>query len=78
MTPNHNPPLALRTDDAPQRAPDCSFRRMVMFASIPVSVFLLHATVFGTWITDDAGISFASPEIWRLDTVLCRNRVFHQ
>ena len=59
MTLNDNPLLALRADEAPPRAPHDSFRRMAMFAAIPISVFVLHATVFGTWIADDAGISFA-------------------
>jgi hypothetical protein len=28
-------------------------------AGLPIAVFVLHASVFGSWIVDDAGISFA-------------------
>lgn len=33
--------------------------RLALFAAIPMFVFVLHATLFGGWIMDDAGISFA-------------------
>lgn len=34
-------------------------RRPSLFVGIPVVVFVLHAVLFGTWLMDDAGISFA-------------------
>jgi len=35
------------------------FRQCALIATIPLLVFVLHVTLFGTWIYDDAGISFA-------------------
>lgn len=53
-------PSASRTAEAEQ-PPGWrpSFRQCALITAIPQLVFLLHATLFGTWIADDAGISFA-------------------
>ena len=36
-----------------------SFRQCALTVAVPLLVFALHVTLFGTWIDDDAGISFA-------------------
>jgi hypothetical protein len=50
-------PLAAEAE--PRLGRRSSSRQCALTVAIPLFVFALHVTLFGTWIDDDAGISFA-------------------
>lgn len=57
--PTSSPLLAPHVIDATPRLSRTSLRSIVLVAAIPLAFFVLHASLFGAWIVDDAGISFA-------------------